>query len=202
MALGNLLVGHQGYIFRLSDIVELVDTLVGGKRTGKRGRGAEGKVSVRVACENRDGRPGFLAMKVVASDNKSTVAGSSRGHIKASQTVCTDGPGANNGVQLHPTHLSKVKPPRMASDWLSRVHVAIASLERFLLGTFHGTSKRYLQGYLNEFCYRFSRRFWAAEISNRLMRLCVEQSLVSIYQCNTVPRMRCCYVQEIFPVKY
>ena len=44
----------------------------------------------------------------------------------------------------------------------------------FLLGTYHGTSKRYLQDYLNEFCYRFNRRFWEAEIPNRLIRLCLQ----------------------------
>jgi hypothetical protein len=32
---------------------------------------------------------------------------------------------------------------------------AIANLKRFLLGTFHGASHRYLQDYLNEFGYRF-----------------------------------------------
>lgn len=53
--------------------------------------------------------------------------------------------------------------------------VAIANLKRFLLGTFHSTSNRYLQEYLNEFCYRF----WEAEIPNRLLRLYVEHRSVT-----------------------
>jgi len=54
--------GNRDSIYRPSNIVELDDALVGGKRPGKRGRGAEGKISVLIACENRDGKPGFLAM--------------------------------------------------------------------------------------------------------------------------------------------
>jgi hypothetical protein len=62
----------------------------------------------------------------------------------------------------------------MVDEWLPWVHIAILNLKRFLLGTFHGTTKCYLQNYLNEFCYRFNRRFWEAESPNRLMRLCVD----------------------------
>lgn len=53
--------------------MELDDTLVGGKRPGKRGRGAEGKVSILVVYENRNGKPEFLAMEAVESVNKETI---------------------------------------------------------------------------------------------------------------------------------
>lgn len=166
--------GNRDSIYRLSEIIELDDALVGGKRPGKRGRGAEGKVSVLIACENKNGRPGFVAMEAVNSVSKKSIGDFAKRRIKASQTVRTDGLPANQGVSIHVTHISKVTPPEMANEWLPWVHVAIANLKRFLLGTFHGTSKRYLQDYLNEFCYRFNRRFWEAEIPNRLLRLCVD----------------------------
>lgn len=166
--------GNRDSIYRLSEIIELDDALVGGKRPGKRGRGAEGKVSVLIACENKNGRPGFIAMEAVNSVSKKSIGDFAKRRIKASQTVRTDGLPANQGVSVHVTHISKVTPPEMANEWLPWVHVAIANLKRFLLGTFHGTSKRYLQDYLNEFCYRFNRRFWEAEIPNRLLRLCVD----------------------------
>lgn len=166
--------GNRDSIYRLSEIIELDDALVGGKRSGKRGRGAEGKVSVLIACENKNGRPGFVAMEAVTSVSKKSIGDFAKRRIKASQTVRTDGLPANQGVSIHVTHISKVTPPEMANEWLPWVHVAIANLKRFLLGTFHGTSKRYLQDYLNEFCYRFNRRFWEAQIPNRLLRLCVD----------------------------
>jgi transposase-like protein len=171
--------GHRDSIYRLSDIVEFDDALVGGKKPGKRGRGAEGKTSVLVACENREGKPGFIAMEVVESVNKGSVLDFAKRRIKFDQTVRTDGLAANNGIQPHVTHIAKITPPEMANEWLPWVHIAIANLKRFLLGTFHGTSNRYLQEYLNEFCYRFNRRFWEAEIPNRLLRLCVEHRSVT-----------------------
>jgi len=44
------------------------------------------------------------------------------------------------------------------------------------LGTFHGVSGKYLQEYLDEFCYRFNRRFFEKEIPNRLLNLAIIHS--------------------------
>ncbi|MEW8692860.1 MAG: transposase [Candidatus Thiodiazotropha endolucinida] len=54
------------------------------------------------------------------------------------------------------------------------VHIVIANLKRYLLGIYLGTGRKYLQGYLVEFAYRFNRRFWEYEIPNRLLKLCVD----------------------------
>ena len=89
--------GNRDSIYRLSDIVELDDALVGGKKPGKRGRGAAGKVSVLIACENWNDKPGFVAMEAVESVNKNTVGDFANRRIKAAQTVRTDGYPANNG---------------------------------------------------------------------------------------------------------
>jgi hypothetical protein len=42
---------HRDSVYRLQNLIELDDTYVGGKRPGKRGRGAAGKKSVLVAVE-------------------------------------------------------------------------------------------------------------------------------------------------------
>ena len=65
--------GHRDSLYRLSNIIELDDALVGRKKSGKRGRGAEGKVSVLIACENRGHKPGFLAIEVIDSVSKKTL---------------------------------------------------------------------------------------------------------------------------------
>ena len=166
--------GHRDSLYRLTDIIELDDALVGGKKPGKRGRGAEGKVSVLIACENREDKPGFLAMEVIDSVSKKNIEDFAKRRIKARQTVHTDAYPSNYALADHVIHIAKVTPPDMATEWLPWVHIAIANLKRFLLGTFHGTSKTYLQEYLNEFCYRFNRRFWEPEIPNRLVRLCID----------------------------
>jgi hypothetical protein len=70
-------------------------------------------------------------------------------------------------------HIAKVTPPEMASEWLPWVHVVISNFKSYILGTYHRVSGRYMQEYLDEFCYRLNRRFWEEQIPNRLLRLCV-----------------------------
>jgi hypothetical protein len=70
--------------------------------------------------------------------------------------------------------------PEFVDEWLPWVHVAMANLKRFILGTFHGTSLVYIQEYLNEFCYRFNRRFWENQIPLRLLTLCAYHTKVSL----------------------
>ena len=65
-------------------------------------------------------------------------------------------------------------------EWLLWVHIAIGNLKAYLLGTFHGVSGQYLQEYLNEFVYRFNRRFWEAKIPLRLLNACMDHRPVRL----------------------
>jgi hypothetical protein len=65
--------GDQNRLYRLEGIIELDDAFVGGKRPGKRGRGAEGKTAILVACEHNNGWPGFVALKAVGQVTQDTV---------------------------------------------------------------------------------------------------------------------------------
>ncbi|MBU2488763.1 MAG: IS1595 family transposase [Proteobacteria bacterium] len=57
---------HRDSIYRLfSERVELDDAFVGGKKPGKRGRGAGGKKPVLVAVEKRGKTAGFVSMRAV-----------------------------------------------------------------------------------------------------------------------------------------
>lgn len=42
----RIAMGHRDSIYRLHDLIEIDDALMGGRRSGKRGRGAEGKTPV------------------------------------------------------------------------------------------------------------------------------------------------------------
>lgn len=43
---------------------------------------------------------------------------------------------------------------------LPMIHIVFGNLDAWLLGTHHGVSPQHLQAYLNEFTFRFNRRFW------------------------------------------
>lgn len=160
-------------VYRLHDIIELDDTLVGGRASGKRGRGADGKSPVVVAVEKRGKKAGFMAAKVVPTISKATINVFLEHKLVSGQTVHTDALSALNVIGKHHEHMAKVTPPSEASNWLPLVHIVIGNLKTFLNGTFHGVSQKYLQDYIDEFCYRFNRRFWEDELPFRLLNACL-----------------------------
>ncbi len=165
--------GHKDNLYALHGTIEVDDALVGGKHAGKRGRGAEGKTAVLIACESREKRAGYIAMNAVDSVNHSTVASFVKNTIANDQIVHSDALSALNIISKTQHHEARVTPANKVDGWLPWVHIAIGNLKTFLLGTFHGVSGKYLQEYLDEFCYRFNRRFFEKEIPNRLLNLAI-----------------------------
>jgi len=176
----RMAMAHRDSIYRLTNSIELDDAYVGGKRAGKRGRGADGKKPVLVAVEARDEGAGFVAMQAVDSVSKETTREFLQFHLKPGQMVKTDAFPALNAVAETHDHHKKVTPPSKASEWLPLVHIMIGNMKKFINGTFHGVSSRYLQEYLDEFCYRFNRRFWEPELPMRLLNACLSHVPVKI----------------------
>jgi transposase-like protein len=176
----RIAMGHRDSIYRLHDLIEIDDAFVGGRRSGKRGRGAGGKSPVLVAVENRDGRAGFIAMQQVGSVTRESVAEFAQHHLPPGQEVRSDALASLREIGKTQHHAARVTPPDMAGEWLPWVHIAIGNLKVFLMGTYHGVSSKYLQEYLNEFCYRFNRRDWEAELPLRLLDACLTHTQVKL----------------------
>lgn len=158
----------------LSGLVEVDDALVGGRRPGKRGRGAEGKTPVLLAVENRGKAAGFLAAQALPHGlNQGTVREFARQCLALDATVRTDALSALASLGEQRFHQARVTPAQQAGQWLPKVHLIIANLKRFLLGTFHGVSGTYLQEYIDEFVYRFNRRHWEYQLPQRLLETAV-----------------------------
>ena len=170
---------HRDSLYRLLEqMIELDDTYVGGKRPGKRGRGAKGKKPVLVAVEHRGKAAGFVAMEAVESVSGEKINSFLKRHLASHQQVRTDAFPAMNIVEQSHQHKKKVTPPQEAATWLPLVHIVIGNMKIFLNGTFHGVSHKYLQEYLDEFCYRFNRRFWEPELPFRLLNACLAHAPV------------------------
>lgn len=166
--------GDRDGLYRLRDLIELDDAFVGGKRSGgKRGRGAEGKRTILVAVEKREKGAGFMSAQVVDTISKKTVRSFVERYIQPGQVVRTDGLFSMNSIKDSQFHESRVTPGEEVGKWLPLVHIVIGNLKKFLNGTFHGVSGSYLQEYLDEFCYRFNRRFWENELPYRLLNACL-----------------------------
>lgn len=140
---------------RLSGIIEMDETYVGGRRAGKRGRGAEGKVAVGVAVEDK-GEDGIGRIRLGILPD--VTSGSLRAFILQSaapgSTIRTDGLPPYDAIKKDGyTHV------RVGSKDLHLAHRVIALLKRWSLGTYQGAIRPgCLPFYLDEFTFRFNRR--------------------------------------------
>ncbi len=168
-------------IYRLGGLVEVDDAFVGGRRSGgKCGRGAEGKTPILVAVEGRDKKAGFIAMETTSSVSSENVRQFVKRHLLPQQPTHTDGLLALRVLGETQQHEGRVTPAALVDEWLPWVHIAIGNLKAYLLGTFHGVTGKYLQEYLDEFVYRFNRRFWEPELPMRLLNACMDHMPVRL----------------------
>lgn len=155
-------IGHAEHA-RLCGDVEVDETMVGGARPGKRGRGAAGKTLVAVAVEQLHPKGfGRCRIQVIPNAEADTLRSFLLGNVEPGSTILTDGlssyPLAAGDDYVHQS--TPVKGSGMdAHELLPGVHRVAALVKRWLLGTHQGSfSTDHLQAYLNEFVFRFNRR--------------------------------------------
>ena len=155
-------ISHAGHD-RLSGHVEVDETVFGGVRHGKRGRGAEGKVLVAVAVELLSPKGvGRCRLQIIPNTETETLKGFIQKHIKPGSTIDTDGlasyPGATNDEYIHQGTSIKGSG-KEANEVLPGVHRVAALVKRWLMDTHQGSFEEdHLQAYLDEFAFRFNRR--------------------------------------------
>ena len=77
--------------------------------------------------------------------------------------MVTDGWAGYEGLaKLAYQHLQAVEgdDPQVAEEYLPIIHLVFSNLKTRLNGTYHGVAPQHLQAYLNEFTFRFNRRFY------------------------------------------
>ncbi|MCL6443600.1 MAG: IS1595 family transposase [Alicyclobacillus sp.] len=160
--------------YQLAGLVEMDDTYVGAPKSGTDGRGTT-KQAVAVALQtDSKGNPQFVRMKVIQRVTIAEIHRVAREVIAAGSTIISDGHSSYKRLtELGYQHVSqdfKRADPDVFLKWL---HVVIGNAKAFIEGTYHGLSTRYLQAYLDEFCYRFNRRRNPNELFSRLLNACV-----------------------------
>jgi hypothetical protein len=142
--------------------VEVDETLVGGVKPGKRGRGADGKALVAIAVEARERGPGRVRMQRIPSASKDVLTEFVLDHVARGSEVRTDAWGGYNDIGRHRfthvvTNVSASGDPAHVA--MPQVHRLASLLKRWLLGTHQGAvSHDQLDYYLDEFTFRFNRR--------------------------------------------
>jgi len=165
--------------------VELDETWIGG-RTRSEGRGIHHKVCVVGAvevCKRKQGKTipfpfgeqkkaiprrggryaGRLRLSVVPDRTAKSLVGFARESIAPGTNIITDDWLGYDTLQNYEfDHQSVVQrsDPSITEESLPLVHLVFSNLKSWLLGVHHGVSPQHLQAYLNEFTFRFNRRFY------------------------------------------
>ena len=146
----------------------------------KRGRGSQKKSTVMVLAKTvYESKPKkhqkvskFRYVKMVVMEN---LKGSSVDQVISSfvapeSIVKSDDYSSYSNIKnLVDIHVKRSVKPKEASKYLPWVHTMIANAKRTLLGIHHMVSNKYIQGYLDEFCYKVNRRYYGEKLFDRLL---------------------------------
>ncbi|WP_461051035.1 IS1595 family transposase, partial [Terrabacter koreensis] len=146
---------------KLSGIVELDETVIGGVSAGKFGNASD-KVAVMIAIEhNETRRLGRVRLAVAARPATSQLVDFATAVIEPGSTIRTDGARTLRRLaDLGYTHEFTLgySAPDKASV-LPGVHLVASLLKRWLIGTLHfRVEEQHLPYYLDEYTFRFNRR--------------------------------------------
>ena len=139
--------------------VEVDETYIGGRRPGKRGRGAEGKTIVMGMIE----RGGRARAKVVADVKSRTLLPEIQANVLPDAVVYTDDLLSYHGVArmgyAHRVVAHSKGEYVVAKDiHTNSVEGFWSQLKRSIDGTYHHVTPGHLQGYVNEYAFRYSHR--------------------------------------------
>lgn len=132
------------------------------------------QTEILVLIEDEGEKAGNLSMKVLDYTDRLDILEIVDQRVEPGQFFKTDGFHGNFVVKSYGHQLQRLVCGGPASvEWLPHAHRAISLLKRFLIGTYHGVSARYLPRYLQEFCFRFNRRHKPKTIWQSLLYACV-----------------------------
>jgi transposase-like protein len=151
----------------------------------KRGRGSQKKSKVLVMAESipvdgqttKKGKPrkvGHIRMIVINDLKSETIKLLVEKNIEEKSIIDTDNSNSYSKFKdIDIEHRPQIIPKDKVNEILPWVHIAISNAKRLLLDIHHDIEPQYLQSYLNEYCYKFNRRYFGDKLFDRLLIACV-----------------------------
>src|SRR5919107_1258247 len=134
------------------------------------GRSHEGKLLLAGAVEIRGKGPGRARLAVIKDYSAVALGAFVAAVIAAGSTVVSDGWSGYARLKdvKHDPKVVGDAPAHLVLPWVHRV---FANAKRWALGVYHGLRTEHLQGYLDEFVFRFNRRRTPHAAFDRLLGL-------------------------------
>ncbi len=115
-------------------------------------------------------RVNHLKMLVIDDLKADTISNAVKEHVNPQAELTTDDATPYSKLSEHvKSHHAQVIKKKDLPKILPWVHIAIGNVKRLLLDVHHQLTNEYLQYYLNEFCYKFNRRYFGDAIFDRLL---------------------------------
>lgn len=174
--------GQRDDLYQLSGALELDEAYISiaDKHVDKpkRGKGSETKQNVAVVAEStplEDLEPHkttrhcrYFKMKVLGDHKAQSILEIVETNITDSSIVFSDKSSSYVDIGDYvETHIQEKSSKETTKTTLQWVHITISNAKRWLLGIHHMIKGKYLQSYLNEFCYKLNRRYFGNGLFNR-----------------------------------
>ena len=132
-----------------------------------------------------DTRSGRIRLAMIADNSAASIEAFIHANVKPGTTLLTDGHKSFTGLQGY-RHDPRVVGKMAAHIVLPWIHRAFSLMKRWSLGTYHGLRRKHADTYLNEFVFRYNRRYYRHVSFETLLGLVADRTPTSY--CDLIKR--------------
>ncbi len=168
--------------YPLEGVVHVDEFMIGGPEEQKRGRSQGQKKLVVVALEILDSGVGRAYAEVIENASSKELGNFLKKYVSRDAKVISDewrgyGPLKNEFKKLEQVSSDDGKN-------FKDIHIHIMNIKGWLRGIHHHCSKERIQGYLNEYHFRYNRRTTMGVIFDLLIKRMVKNDPIRLYSAN------------------
>ena len=125
-------------------------------------------------------RSGRIRLAMIADYSAASIEAFVNANVKPGTTLLTDGHKSFPGLKAY-RHDPRVVGKMAAHIVLPWIHRAFSLMKQWSLGTYHGLRRKHVDTYLNEFVFRYNRRFYRHVSFETLLGLAADKEPTSYW---------------------
>jgi predicted RNA-binding Zn-ribbon protein involved in translation (DUF1610 family)/transposase-like protein len=134
----------------------------------------------RKGAKYLDTRSGRIRLAMITDNSAASIEAFVRANVKRGATLLTDGHRSYPGLTDY-RHDPRVVGKMAGHVVLPWVHRVFSLVKRWGLGTYHGLRRKHIDTYLNEFVFRYNRRFFRHVSFETILGLAVHHEPASYW---------------------
>jgi transposase-like protein len=166
----------------ISGTVQVDEFYIGGEEKGKRGRSLGDKKLVVVALEIVEGGVGRAYAQCISNASSASFKPFFANYITKDAKILTDEWRGYRPLKNEYTNIEQMKSDDGKN--FPDIHLHIMNLKGWLRGIHHHCSKEWLQGYLDEYHFRYNRRSNMETIFDSLIKRMVNNNPIRLISTN------------------